>query len=184
MRPVKRLVSPASCTFFLSIITSAMNYGLAYRQAHEMQQVLYQIVMDDKATPSVKASCARVWTLLQDTRRVIRGKPLPGHLRPELEQKRKAKNRPSALFATPLEGATPITPEQEMKWASAPSPPVVAELPQPTPVPVAAGPPKPATCSPCRGTGTMRFRGGYNVQCPTCGGTGRRAETSTCNQPD
>jgi hypothetical protein len=87
-----------------------MNYGLAHKQAHQMQQVLYQIVIDDKTTPSVKASCARVWTLLQDTRRVIRGKPLPGHLRPDLEQRRRSR-KPTLLASLPSD--PPPAPEQQ-----------------------------------------------------------------------
>jgi len=79
-----------------------MNYGLAYRQAHEMQQVLYKLALDPSTPGPSKALCARAWDVLEERKRIIRGKPLPGTYRPELP-KPKAKHYPS-LLAVPYEG--------------------------------------------------------------------------------
>jgi hypothetical protein len=68
-----------------------MNYGVAYRQAFEMQLVLFRVVMDDATPPQGRALCARAWDVLEDRKRIIRGKPLPGAYRPENPRpKRKA----------------------------------------------------------------------------------------------
>jgi hypothetical protein len=37
--------------------------------------------------PHVRAQCARAWSDLQERKRVLDGKPLPGQLRPDIAQK-------------------------------------------------------------------------------------------------
>lgn len=54
-----------------------MNYGKAYRQAFQMQEDLFNAVMDPKTPAKDKAACARAWDVLADRRRIIRGKGVP-----------------------------------------------------------------------------------------------------------
>lgn len=71
------------------------------RQAVHMQQVLYESIVgkgDTKLadgsirspTLAEKAQAARAWEALEDRKRILRGRPLPGNLKPvEHKQKRK-----------------------------------------------------------------------------------------------
>jgi hypothetical protein len=60
----------------------------AYTDAIAMQTVMLQCVCnaDEKAT--VRAACARAWCDLEERKRILRGTPMPGNLRPELQPKR------------------------------------------------------------------------------------------------
>jgi len=52
----------------------------------------------NKRTPShIAAQCARAWRDLQDMKRIMDGKPLPGQLRPDLVQKQNKRKGPSLL---------------------------------------------------------------------------------------
>ena len=66
------------------------------RQLTDMQQALYEMALASQVEPAVRASCARAWSDLQERKRVLDGKPLPGQLRPDLDQK-KSKRRPALL---------------------------------------------------------------------------------------
>ena len=55
------------------------------RQLTDMQQALYEMALEHAVDPGVRASCARAWSDLQERKRVLDGKPLPGQLRPELQ---------------------------------------------------------------------------------------------------
>jgi hypothetical protein len=57
----------------------------AKRQLTDMQQALYEMALAHAVDPGVRASCARAWSDLQERKRVLDGKPLPGQLRPELQ---------------------------------------------------------------------------------------------------
>jgi hypothetical protein len=54
-----------------------MNYGKAYRQAFQMQEDLFNAVMDPETPAKDKAACARAWDVLADRRRIIRGRGIP-----------------------------------------------------------------------------------------------------------
>jgi len=61
-----------------------------------MQRVLWRQVHNPATAPHITAQCARAWRDLQDMKRIMDGKPLPGQLRPDLDQK-KSKRRPALL---------------------------------------------------------------------------------------
>lgn len=68
------------------------------QQAVAIQRILERTILDPATPPQSRASCAVAWSRIQDAKRVIDGKPLPGNLRPELEHKaRKPKTRLVAL---------------------------------------------------------------------------------------
>ncbi len=55
-----------------------------------MQARLFQIVVDQSVNPAVAARAALSWEKLEDRKRILRGKPLPGSLKP-LPKKNKRK---------------------------------------------------------------------------------------------
>jgi len=58
------------------------------KQLLDMQLAMHSLALDEKIAPSVRAQCARAWSDLQERLRVIDNKPLPGQLRPDLQQAR------------------------------------------------------------------------------------------------
>ena len=62
-----------------------------------MQQTLFELTQDAKVMPHIRAACARAWSDLQERKRVLDGKPLPGQLRPDLQQVKERKRKPSLL---------------------------------------------------------------------------------------
>jgi len=70
-------------------------------QLLKMQQTLFELTQDNAIQPHIRAACARAWSDLQERKRVLDGKPLPGILRPDLEQpganKRRRQKMPSVL---------------------------------------------------------------------------------------
>lgn len=54
-----------------------------YKQLLAMQDRLFLDTVDDSIKPTDRAACARAWEDLEERKRVMRGKPLPGHLRPD-----------------------------------------------------------------------------------------------------
>ena len=61
------------------------------KQLVAMQHSLFNLVQDAAVPAHVRAACARAWSDLQERKRVVDGKPLPGQLRPELAQLREAR---------------------------------------------------------------------------------------------
>jgi predicted RNA-binding Zn ribbon-like protein len=55
------------------------------KQLVAMQHSLFDLVQDSTIPAHVRAACARAWSDLQERKRVVDGKPLPGQLRPELQ---------------------------------------------------------------------------------------------------
>ena len=53
-------------------------------QASAIQRVLAETILDPATPPQSRASCATAWSRVQESKRVLDGKPLPGALRPEL----------------------------------------------------------------------------------------------------
>jgi len=60
---------------------------------------MFDVATDATMPASARASCARAWEVLEERKRILRGKPLPGQLRPELEQMRKLKRKQSELLS-------------------------------------------------------------------------------------
>lgn len=76
------------------------------QQAVAIQRILEETIRDPDTPEASRASCAVAWTRVQEAKRIIDGKPLPGNLRPELAQlaeARKAKRAKPAMFAIPPE---------------------------------------------------------------------------------
>jgi len=59
-----------------------MNLGKAYRQLFELQDILFKQTLDPNTEAKDKAACARAWETLENRKRILRGRPLPGVLRP------------------------------------------------------------------------------------------------------
>jgi hypothetical protein len=72
-----------------------------------MQQTLFELTQDKSVMPHIRAACARAWSDLQERKRVLDGKPLPGQLRPDLAQVKERKRKPSLL---PLPEVPPLPP--------------------------------------------------------------------------
>lgn len=53
----------------------------------DMQRTMFALTQDTKVAAHVRAACARAWRDLQETKRIMDGKPLPGMLRPDLDQR-------------------------------------------------------------------------------------------------
>ena len=52
---------------------------------------------------SALASMVRGWDILEERKRILRGRPLPGHLRPDLPASKRKPTRRVALLADPLD---------------------------------------------------------------------------------
>ncbi len=93
------------------------------QEAIAIKQLLLKDMADPKTTPLARAALARSWAVVQDSIRIMRGIPLPGHLQPGAESLKKAKRgKLIELAAAPTE--TPDT---------APSPAKVAKVTTTTP---------------------------------------------------
>jgi len=64
-----------------------------------MQDCVFLTVMAPETEPLEKASCIRAWCNLEDTKRIMRGKPLPGQLRP-FTKPGKAKTKTKSVDAS------------------------------------------------------------------------------------
>ena len=52
-------------------------------QILDMQRVLVQDALNEKTPANVRAQVARAYCELEERKRILRGKPLPGSLKPE-----------------------------------------------------------------------------------------------------
>ena len=63
----------------------------ALRQALQIQQRVFEASVKDGVKPSDLAQLARAWDVLEDRKRVLRGRPLPGSLKPlQVKPKRRS----------------------------------------------------------------------------------------------
>ena len=88
----------------------------AYRQVIVIQDKLFERIQSDTLTEQALASLARSWCDLEERRRVLTGKPLPGSYRPERKQAKAAAKGFAALRvkpATPQELSAPPVPITE-----------------------------------------------------------------------
>jgi len=65
-----------------------VNLGKAYKQLFDLQDVLYKDAVNEATPAKDKAACARAWEALEERKRIMRGKPLPGSFKPEAKPKR------------------------------------------------------------------------------------------------
>jgi hypothetical protein len=56
----------------------------ALTQALEIQELMFKDIVNPETKPSIRAGIARAWCDVEECKRVLRGKPLPGQLRPDL----------------------------------------------------------------------------------------------------
>jgi hypothetical protein len=75
-----------------------------------MQAALLKDAESPSTEPHHRAASARAWEVLEERLRIMDGKPLPGQLRPDLEQKRKLKRAPSPLISLPTDDTAPAPP--------------------------------------------------------------------------
>lgn len=59
----------------------------AYDELLVIQRILFARIADDSTSCSDKAKLALAWEKLEDRKRILRGRPLPGNLRPESPRK-------------------------------------------------------------------------------------------------
>lgn len=62
---------------------------LAYTQIVEMQYELRECVKSADTSPSDKARCVAAWDTLEERKRILRGRPLPGVLKPEVNKRKR-----------------------------------------------------------------------------------------------
>jgi hypothetical protein len=77
-------------------------------QALEMQEDLREQLLTTQ-NPLHKAALVGAWDKLEDRIRILRGKPLPGALKPELKQRRAQRTLGSALSAYQSAPSAPYT---------------------------------------------------------------------------
>ena len=69
-----------------------------YRQLLDMQDVLYTSALGAETDPSERAACARAWEVLEERKRIMRGRPLPGSLKPtDTKHKRARETAPTPV---------------------------------------------------------------------------------------
>jgi hypothetical protein len=74
-----------------------------YGQAVEMQRRALADLKNPKTKPSVRAALMRAWDVLEDRKRILRGIPLPGQLRPDLDPEQLLKALKRARERKPFE---------------------------------------------------------------------------------
>ncbi len=100
----------------------------ALRQAVELQRAVYevglQMAKDAKEATKLEeraragatlASLGKAWNTLQDAKRVIRGRPLPGSLKPEPKRQRPKRSQETYSEAGSLPTLEGTDPEQQAR---------------------------------------------------------------------
>jgi len=79
-----------------------------------MQASLLEAACNRDVPAHIRAACARSWDVLEERLRIMDGKPLPGQLRPDLDQKRQARRKPTLLASLPSDPPpAPELPEKQ-----------------------------------------------------------------------
>lgn len=63
------------------------------RDLYDMQRVLVAEALNPETKPADKAKCAQAWERLEERKRILLNKPLPGSLKPQSPRR----TRPSLL---------------------------------------------------------------------------------------
>jgi hypothetical protein len=79
-------------------------------QILHMQASLLEAACDRSVPAHIRAACARSWDVLEERLRIMDGKPLPGQLRPDLEQ-RKQRRKPQLLSMPEVAPKESLKPE-------------------------------------------------------------------------
>jgi hypothetical protein len=66
------------------------------QQLVALQRAMANLGLDPAIPAHIRAQCVRAWSDLQERKRVMDGKPLPGQLRPDLDQVKQRRKRPAA----------------------------------------------------------------------------------------
>lgn len=80
--------------------TNRPHYARAYSEAIEIQATLKADIDSSETTPAARAQLARAWDTLEERKRILRNRPLPGSLKPEPKSKTKRK---AQAIAEPIE---------------------------------------------------------------------------------
>ena len=75
-------IPPSASTLEPHPLTLAMRKTKSLTQLYGMQAVLNVAVLDPTTPTKEKAQCALAWEHLEERERILRGRPLPGSLRP------------------------------------------------------------------------------------------------------
>ena len=94
----------------------------SYAQAVEMQATLQADIQNPITKPQIRAACVRAWDILEERKRILRGRPLPGHLRPDLPAAQRKPTKRVALLAEPLEDQLDKESTSRFRPVGAPSP--------------------------------------------------------------
>jgi len=60
-------------------------------QILDMQAVLFNLTKNQQTAAKDAAACARAWEVLEERKRILRGKPLPGQRRPAPDRPEQSK---------------------------------------------------------------------------------------------
>ena len=97
-------------------------------EAVELQKLCMKLARQPKVRAIDLAALARAWDILEDRKRILRGRPLPGQLRPDslpgkgvkrgrvielVEEPREAPEQPTPAAATDARQTTAQTPAEE-----------------------------------------------------------------------
>jgi len=82
-RPMKRTSTPEILPATDPSKNSVTKRGKvgAYRQALDMQRIMFEMAMG-AGTKQDKALGAKAWVMLEEQKRILKGRPLPGSLKP------------------------------------------------------------------------------------------------------
>lgn len=80
-------------------ISRPRKHAKAYAQAVALQKLIMADIENPATKASVRAGCVRAWDILEERKRILRGKPLPGHLRPDLPASQRKPAKRVALLA-------------------------------------------------------------------------------------
>lgn len=108
-----------------------------YKQLLQLQDDLFLRAMREAEDNGKAAACARAWEVLEERKRIMRGRPLPGSLRPAPTRGKKAARQPSNdpfLGAQPAPLDTKAPGVSSANMAASPAPSTI------TPAPVDAMP--------------------------------------------
>ena len=117
--------APLLNKFQIKAITSGNpRLPTSFTQALYLQGLIICRVQDKKCTNMALAALARAWDLLEDRKRILRGVPLPGQLRPDLDPvqlmkavKRSRSRKPLELtadhFTAPADDVSEPNPEPD-----------------------------------------------------------------------
>jgi hypothetical protein len=73
------------------------------KQAVAIQNILFDSIIGKRKTRSSEVSLARSWAEIEERRRILMGKPLPGVLRPEAKPRKRR-----AITAQPIRTPQPV----------------------------------------------------------------------------